>query len=52
MYKNFKCMSPEKKYDKFKRQVEFEIDIKDKEKNLITLEIGYKIKLYNKLGLF
>lgn len=50
--KNFKCMSPEKKYDKFKRQVEFEIDIKDKEKNLIILEIGYKIKLYNKLGLY
>ncbi len=50
--KNFICIYPEKKYDNFKRQVEFEIDAKDKEKNLIILEIGYKIKLYNKLGLY
>ena len=39
-------------YDDYIRSVEFEISPKDKEKNLVTMETGYDIKLYNKYGLF
>ena len=52
--KSFECMQePENyDYDKYIRKVEFEISPKDIENNLIIMETGYNIKLYNEVGLY
>ena len=52
--KSFECMQePENyDYDNYIRKVEFEISPKDIENNLIIMETGYNIKLYNEVGLY
>lgn len=55
LVKNFKFIqdpNPEIDYDSYIRHVEFELSPKDKEKNLVTMETGYNIKLFNKYGLY
>ena len=51
--KKFECkQKPGYQYASYYSIFEFEISESDKEKNLITLEAGYKIELYNIYGLY
>ena len=50
--KKFECKKPRFEYSSYNSIFEFEISESDKEKNLITLEAGYKIELYDRCGLY
>ena len=51
--KKFECnQKPEVQYISYISNLEFEISEIDKEKNLITIEAGYKIVLDDKYGLY
>ena len=50
--KKFECKKPRFEYYRYNSIFEFEISESDKEKNLITLEAGYKIELYDRCGLY
>ena len=51
--KKFECkQKPGYEYASYISYYEFEISESDKEKNLITLEAGYKIELYDRYGLY
>ena len=50
--KKFECKKPRFEYSRYNSIFEFEISESDKEKNLITLEAGYIIELYDRCGLY
>ena len=51
--KKFECKQrPIVQFPSYISNFEIEISESDKEKNLITLEAGYKIELYNKYGIY
>ena len=51
--KNFECkQDPEIEYISYDSFLEFAVSPKDKEKNLVTIETCYKMKLDNKYGLY
>ena len=51
--KHFECkQNPRKKYISYLTFLEFSVSQRDKEKNLFTIEICFKVKLDNKYGLY